>query len=155
MSLLPAVAIAVLALAALAAAFAWKRRAPAGDDVFPFEQCAPLTEREQVLYWRLRNVLPGEIVLAQVAMSRILRGRRGHNVRAWMNRIDRMTIDFVVCLPDSTIVAAVELDDASHGSPVRIEQDDKKNRALAAAGIKLLRFANVPDEAQLRKAFLE
>jgi very-short-patch-repair endonuclease len=64
-------------------------------------------------------------------------------------------VDFVVCLPDSTIVAAVELDDASHGSPVRIARDDKKNKALQAAGIKLLRYANVPDEAQLRKAFLE
>jgi len=38
---------------------------------------------------------------------------------------------------------------------VRIERDDRKNKALAAAGIKLLRYANVPDEAQLRKAFLE
>ena len=152
----PSIAIALVLVVAIAAA-AWfvLSRKPRDEEAFPFEQMRPLTEREQVLYWRLRKVLPDEIVLAQVAVSRILRVRRGHNVRAWMNRVDRLTVDFVVCLPDSTIVAAVELDDASHGSPVRIERDDRKNKALAAAGIKLLRYANVPDEAQLRKAFLE
>jgi very-short-patch-repair endonuclease len=148
------IACVLLGIAAVAALlFARRRREPEAS--FPFEQCRPLTEREQVLYWRLRKVMPDEIVLAQVAMSRILRVRKGHDARAWMNRVDRMTVDFVVCLPDGTIVAAVELDDASHGSPVRIARDDKKNKALAAAGIKLLRYANVPDEAQLRKAFLE
>lgn len=143
---LAATAIAVLLLA---------RRRRGGIGEFPFAQCRPLTERELVLYWRLRKVMPDVMVLAQVAMSRILRVRQGHNARAWMNRVDRMTVDFLVCLPDATIVAAVELDDASHGSPVRIARDDRKNRALDAAGIKLLRFANVPDEEQLRKAFLE
>lgn len=147
--------IAVLAAAAVAALAVLRRRPPRDDETFPFEQCRPLTEREQVLYWRLRKVMPEEIVLAQVAMSRILRVRNGHDVRAWMNRVDRMTVDFLVCLPDSTIVAAIELDDASHGSPVRIARDDRKNKALAAAGIKLLRFTQVPDEAQLRKSFLE
>jgi very-short-patch-repair endonuclease len=145
--------IVLLGLAAAAALFLARRSRAA--EPFPFEQMRPLTQREQVLYWRLRKVLPEEIVLAQVAVSRILRVKKGHNVRAWMNRVDRMTVDFVVCLPDGTIVAAVELDDASHGSPVRIARDDKKNQALQAAGIKLLRYANVPDEDQLRKAFLE
>jgi very-short-patch-repair endonuclease len=148
-----AIAIAVVLGLALAAAVRALRREPEGP--MPFEQCRPLTEREQVLYWRLRKVMPEEIVLAQVAVSRILRVKKGHNFRAWMNRVDRMTVDFLVCLPDGTIVAAVELDDASHGSPIRIARDDKKNQALQAAGIKLLRYANVPDEEQLRKAFLE
>ena len=148
-----AIAIAVVLGLALAAVIRSSRREPEGP--MPFEQCRPLTEREQVLYWRLRKVMPEEIVLAQVAVSRILRVKKGHNFRAWMNRVDRMTVDFLVCLPDGTIVAAVELDDASHGSPIRIARDDKKNQALQAAGIKLLRYANVPDEEQLRKAFLE
>src|SRR5437868_1500349 len=111
-------ALALLAaIAAAALLFALRGRKTVAD-AFPFDQVRPLTEREQVLYWRLRKVLPDQVVLAQVAMSRILRVRRGYNVRAWMNRVDRMTVDFVVCLQDSTIVAAVELDDASHGSPV-------------------------------------
>lgn len=131
-----------------------KRRRVAGV-AFPFDQCRPMTEREQVLYWRLRKVLPDEIVLAQVAISRFIRVRKGHNARSWLNRIDGMTVDFLVCLPDGTIVAAIELDDPTHGAPIRILRDDKKTRALESAGIKLLRYASVPDEAQLRKAFLE
>lgn len=147
---------AAFLLAAIAIAVLFVARAPRKPSTeFPFEQCRPLTEREQVLYWRLRKVMPDLIVLAQVAVSRIVRVRKGHDIRAWMNRVDRLTVDFVVCLPDATIVAAVELDDASHGSPVQIRRDDKKNLAMQAAGIKLLRFANVPDEEQLRKAFLE
>ena len=145
--------IVLLGLAAAAALFLARRARV--EEPFPFEQVRPLTPREQVLYWRLRKVMPEEIVLAQVAVSRILRVKKGHPARAWMNRVDRMTVDFVVCLPDGTIVAAVELDDPTDGSPVRIARDDRKNKALQAAGIKLLRYANVPDEAQLRKAFLE
>jgi very-short-patch-repair endonuclease len=149
------VLLAVLVVMAAAVLDLVRKQAPKGPQAFPFEQCRPLTEREQVLYWRLRNVLPDEIVLAQVALSRILRVRKGHGFRSWLNRVDRMTVDFLVCLPDATIVAVVELDDASDGSPVRILADDRKTRALQSAGIKLLRYANVPDEAQLRKAFLE
>ena len=145
--------IVLLGLAAAAALFLARRARV--EESLPFEQVRPLTPREQVLYWRLRKVMPEEIVLAQVAVSRILRVKRGHRVRAWMNSVNRMTVDFVVCLPDGTIVAAVELDDATDGTPVRIARDDRKNQALQAAGIKLLRYANVPDEAQLRKAFLE
>src|SRR3954464_7308095 len=98
--------VIVLGLAIAAAVFVLRGQR---EGPMPFEQCRPLTAREQVLYWRLRKVMPEEIVLAQVAVSRILRVKKGHNFRAWMNRVDRMTVDFVVCLPDGTIVAAVEL----------------------------------------------
>jgi len=57
-----AIAIAVVFGLALAAAVRALRREPEGP--MPFEQCRPLTEREQVLYWRLRKVMPDEIVLA-------------------------------------------------------------------------------------------
>lgn len=122
---------------------------------FPFEQTRPLSEREQVLYWRLRKVLPDQMVLAQVAVSRILRVEKGHDFRAWLNRISRMSVDFMVCLPDGTIVAAIELDDASHDIDERLLADAKKSKALESAGIKLLRFREIPTEQELHKAFLE
>ena len=122
---------------------------------YPFEQTRPLSEPEQVLYWRLRKVLPEQIILAQVAVSRIVRVEKGHDFRTWLNRINRMTVDFVVCLPDGTIVAAIVLDDASHDVDERVLADAKKSKALASAGIKLLRFRGVPSEPDLHKAFLE
>src|SRR4051812_42126700 len=69
---------------------------------FPFRAGRPLTDREQILYWRLRRALPDLVVLSQVSLSRFLRVEAGHNQFAWLNRINRMTIDFLVCLPDTT-----------------------------------------------------
>lgn len=122
---------------------------------YPFEQTRPLSEAEQVLYWRLRKVLPDQVILAQVALSRIVRVEKGHDFRAWLNRINRMTVDFLVCLPDGTIVAAIELDEPSHDVDERMLADAKKSKALESAGIKLLRFRGIPSEQELHKAFLE
>jgi hypothetical protein len=156
------ITMAVLLLAA-AALLTWRRQRRAGArepmpglaERYPFLQVRPLSEREQVLYWRLRHVMPDLMVLAQVGMSRILRVEKGHDFRAWLNRIDRMTVDFVVCLADGTIVAAIELDDHSHEADERALADAKKAKALESAGVKLLRYRELPSETDLRRVFLE
>lgn len=105
---------ALVVLAILAVAFVvLKRRASfgAGDAPWPFYAKKPLSQPEQVLYHRLVAAMPECIVLAQVQLSRVLGVKKGFNFREWNNRIDRMSLDFVVCLKDSTIVAVVELDD--------------------------------------------
>lgn len=121
---------------------------------WPFSLRRPLTEPEQVLYFRLCKALPDHIVLAQVGMSRFLSVRRGHNARAWYNRINRMSVDFLVCTKDASVVAAVELDDASHQHPDRVSADEKKELALNAAGVRLLRWrvGALPDEAAIQLA---
>lgn len=153
------VLVVIFGIVVVAGIFVAMMRTPvtptADPERFPFEQTRPLTEREQVLYWRLRNVLPDQMVLSQVAVSRILRVEKGHDFRAWLNRVNRMTVDFLVCLPDGTIVAAIELDDGTHDVDERALADAKKAKALESAGIKLLRFRQMPSETDLRKAFLE
>jgi len=146
--------VAAIALLVVLAVILSRRATSADPAHFPFTQCAPLSEREQVLYWRLRKVLPEQMVLSQVAISRIVRVNRGKDARGWMNRINRMTVDFLVCLPDATIVAAIELDDSSHAAPDRVAADAKKDKAMESAGIRLLRFSEIPTEDDLRKAFL-
>lgn len=136
-----------------------RRRSAAGDDTteWPFYVKKPLTQPEQVLYHRLVAALPECIVLAQVQLSRVLGVKKGFRFNEWNNRINRMSLDFVVCLKDSTVVAAVELDDKTHEKAARIEADAKKARALAAAGVVLVRW-NVnalPDEATIRGAFTQ
>lgn len=66
-----------------------------------------------------------------------------------------MSVDFVVCLKDSTIVAAVELDDKTHEKASRVEADAKKEKALSAAGVALVRWqvSALPDESAIRQAF--
>ena len=53
------------------------------------------------------------------------------------------------------MVAAVELDDKTHARPDRVAADAKKDKALAAAGIALVRwnFGALPDESAIRQAF--
>ena len=122
---------------------------------YPFTQSSPMSEAEQVFYWRLRKVLPDQIVLAQVALSRIVKVEPGNESRRWLGRVNRLTVDFVVCLPDASIVAVIELDDGSHESVDRVAAEAKKTNALASAGIQLLRYGAVPSEEELRKVFLE
>lgn len=121
---------------------------------WPFSLRRPLTEPEQILYFRLCQALPDHMVLAQVGMSRFLSVRRGHNARAWYNRINRMSVDFLVCTKDASVVAAVELDDASHQHPDRVSADTKKELALKAAGVRLLRWnvSALPDEAAIQRS---
>jgi NOL1/NOP2/fmu family ribosome biogenesis protein len=119
---------------------------------WPFYAKKPLTQPEQVLYWRLVKALPEHIVLAQVQCSRVLGVKRGFKFNEWNNRINRLSYDFVICKKDGSVVAAIELDDKSHESSRRAETDAKKQRATEAAGVLLVRWnvAKMPDEAVIR-----
>jgi len=149
---------AVLLLATFAVVSAVRKRAAeaeaADDSPWPFYAKRPLSPPEQVLYHRLVAALPEHIVLAQVQLSRVMGVKRVLGARGWMNRINRMSFDFVVCSKDSTVVAAIELDDRSHPSAERIEADIKKSRAASSAGIRLVRWnvKGLPDDDDIRHA---
>lgn len=134
----------ILVALRVAASFARRYRV---EGPWPFVQVRPLSPAEQVLYLRLVQALPQYVVLAQVPMSRFLRVRKGHSPREWLNRISQKSVDYLICKPDFSIVVAIELDDASHGRPARSAADLTKNRALAAAGVPLVRWhaAALPD----------
>ena len=144
-----------LALAAVAFVILKKRASSVtGDAPWPFYAKKLLTQPEQILYHRLVAAMPECIVLAQVQLSQVLGVKKGFNFHEWNNRINRMSLDFLVCLKDSTIVAAIELDDKTHEKPARIEADTKKDKALSAAGVTIIRWSvsAMPDEIAIRKA---
>lgn len=153
-ALVALVVVALLAVAVVAA----KRRAGSGspEGPWPFYAKRPLTAPEQVLYHRLVKALPEHIVLAQVQVSRILGVKKGFKFHEWNNRINRLSYDFVVCSKDSTVLVAVELDDKSHETEGRAGTDQKKERATAAAGVKLVRWhvKALPDETAIRAAIV-
>lgn len=149
-------AIILVAIAAIVFVIFKKRgESGAGDAPWPFYAKKPLTQPEQILYHRLVAAMPECIVLAQVQLSQVLGVKKGVNFHAWNNRINRMSLDFLVCLKDSTIVAAVELDDKTHEKTSRVEADAKKEKALSAAGVTLVRWhvSALPDETAIRQAF--
>jgi len=150
--------VTLVLLAVVAAVLVMLKRrgsSGSGDAPWPFYAKKPLTQPEQVLYHRLVAAMPECIVLAQVQLSRVLGVKKGFSFNEWNNRINRMSLDFVVCLKDSTIVAAVELDDKTHEKASRVEADAKKEKALSAAGVALVRWqvSALPDENAIRQAF--
>lgn len=156
MTFLLVVALGVVALAVVFLTIPRTTMGTAAElERFPFEQTRPLKEQERIFYWRLRKVLPEQMILAQVFVSSFVRVEKGHDLRAWFNRINRMTVDFLVCLPDGTIVAAIELDEATHEIDERLFVDARKAKVLESAGIKLLRFTEIPSEVELHRIFLE
>jgi hypothetical protein len=145
----------VAVIAAVVMAVAWPKVKTASR-ALSYTQLKPLTEREQTLYWRLVQALPECVVLSQVTFSRFMKPDTGglaplKEYRALQNRISQKTIDFLVCLPDFTVVAALELDDASHDQAL----DRQRDALLRAAGIAVLRIkANeMPAVARLRELF--
>ena len=145
----------LLAAAVLGFLFLKKRGLPQGGSpgTWPFYVKRPLTQPEQVLYHRLVKALPEHIVLAQVQVSRVLGVKKGSNFNEWNNRINRLSYDFVVCAKDSTVLAAIELDDKSHESSRRTNADEKKNKATADAGLRLIRWnvKALPDEPTIQR----
>ena len=109
-----------------------------------------------MLYHRLIRALPEHIVLAQVQVSRVLGVKKGSNFHEWNNRINRLSYDFVICGKDSTVLAAVELDDKSHESKTRASTDEKKNKATKDAGLRLIRWnvRAIPNEDVIRQELL-
>ncbi len=156
MKLLLASVLAFVFLAVVVAvALRLKRRGSNGP--WPYFAKKPLSSPEQVLYFRLSKALPDHMVLAQVQLSRMLGVKKGNNYQSWLNRINQMSADFVVCAKDATILAVIELDDSSHQSARRVAADAKKGRALSAAGIKLVRWQvrELPNDDAIRSALLQ
>jgi hypothetical protein len=77
-------------------------------------------------------------VMVQVQLSRLIEVEAGlafGESQKWRNKIDRKSVDYVVC--DAGTLRprfAVELDGTSHDSPKRKERDSFVERALEGAG---------------------
>lgn len=130
-----------------------KRKPKVDEENWPFYAKQLLSKPEQVLYHRLVSALPEQIILAQVQLSRVLGVKKGYNFNEWNNRINRMSLDFVVCRKDSSVVAAIELDDKSHTAEARQKADEKKDKALTDANVPIIRWKveNLPDQETIRR----
>ena len=132
--------VAFMALAA-AAAVALKRAGGAGQ--VPTKAKPLMTKREQAMFWRLKETFPDAVVLAQVAFAALITSPFKHR-----NRYDRKIADFVLCDPSMRVQVVFELDDASHEG--RGASDAARQALLTTAGYKVLRFANVPNQDELK-----
>ena len=132
-----------------------KPRDGALDNPWPLQAKRQLlSERERALYQRLIQSLPNHIVLAQVQLLQVLNFQRGRRTQAILNRFNQLSLDVLVLNPDTSIVAAVELDDASHTREDRRKADARKSHALQSAGVPLIRWnaKSLPDTAAILAA---
>jgi hypothetical protein len=116
----------------------------------------PLLSRpEQQLYGRLVRAFPGHVILAHVALSRLLVVDQSASVadaQPSTNRHRQLVVDFVVCRPDFTVLAVVEVDEGGKPRDAQREKHRRKDQFLQAAGIKVVRVAaaDIPNEPALK-----
>jgi very-short-patch-repair endonuclease len=148
----------VLFIAGVVAIFLRKNRRPKTRERWPLRlRPTVLSQPEQILYRRLVQSLPQHLVFPQVQLSRFLDVERGVPRQTWFNRISQLSADFLILHPDTSVLAAIELDDASHASASRRDADARKTHALQSAGVRLIRWhvKSLPNEVAIRTVLTE
>ncbi len=114
-------------------------------EVLPYSAKGPLLTKAEKSFYKVLCLACGDdlTVFVQVRVSELLSvnksKEKGFHAK-WMNKIDRKSIDFVICDPESlSVILAIELDDKSHEKPHRVKRDAFILKAFEAAGINLLR----------------
>lgn len=123
------------------------------DEAFPYVKTNIMSPSELKLYQRLVSAFPNHLVFTQVQLSQTVQAPLPADRFKWNNRINRMSLDFVVCEKSSNPICVIELDDKTHlRDSVKI-RDEKKDKALNAAAIPIIRIKveDMPTEAQLPK----
>jgi Protein of unknown function (DUF2726) len=115
-----------------------------------------LTAPERAMLRLLRLELPHHEIFANVRLTDVIdihRKHRGFERRRRFMKISQYHLGFVVCDAQMNVVAAIELDDASHDTSQRARRDRLKDECLAAAGIPLKRFSanRLPSADQVRE----
>ena len=126
---------------------------PLPEEPWPLSARSLLSKRENEFYHHLIALYPNHQIFVQVALSQLISVDRNHpecdSIRA---RYKQLVADFVLCARDLSVIAVIELDDRSHERADRQDADARKNKALADAGIRLVRVpaGTLPSEDALR-----
>ena len=123
------------------------------DESFPYVKKNIMTPTELKLYGKLVSAFPNHLIFTQVQLSQAVQAPSPADRFKWNNRINRMSLDFVVCEKSSNPICVIELDDKSHLRDSAKIKDAKKDKALGAAGIPIIRIKvdEMPTVAQLPK----
>lgn len=145
MNLIIIVSVVLLTIAIMAMIKSHMNKRPA-DSVL--RQRAVLNSQAQLTISRLKEILVGSTVLAQVSFDALLTTKYSHT----RNKYKSMVADFVILNQDYQVVAIVAVDDANP-SIKRIKQDRYQDELLQMAGYRVYRYRGVPDHQQLRMDF--
>lgn len=122
-----------------------------------YQQRKVLTRTEVVFYQRLIAALPECLILAQVSLSSVVEVKEHlREAKAFLYQINQKSLDYVICLPDFTVVAVIELDDWTHKRRDRVKADKTKDEVLAVAGVPIIRWhaEEMPSVEEIRRAIV-
>ena len=110
----------------------------------PYEARGKLVTKSELRFYKsLDKAVQDDFeIFAMVRIADLLKVEQGAaNYRKWLNKILAKHIDFVLCEPGSLQPrVCIELDDASHQRPDRIERDEFVDHAFESAGLPLVRI---------------
>lgn len=118
-------------------------------------QCIPLlTEREQDFFWRLKEAVRDDLVIApQVVFGAFIKVKataltdKNHARHV----VAHNRCDFLLCDKKLKPVALVEVDDSTHNSAKAKAKDRRRDELMKAVGVSVLRYRSMPAAAQIRK----
>lgn len=145
---------AMLVLLVLLISMKFKRAKATSDESWPYQQRCIMTDREQALYHLLREALPDCIVFTQMHLSQVIEVKRHtKDSKNWLTKIHQARADFVVCKPDFSVLAVIDVDDSFQSDVKQSAREAEKNKALKAAGIKVIRVRDLPTVTSICKKF--
>lgn len=136
----------------------------AGKQYYYGRKKAVMTDRELGFYRRLEKIVADKYyIFPQMHLSAMMFNKTGGRYRRIaFQRINRTSVDFVLCDKDTlSPVYAIELDDRTHDTELRMKRDLGVEMMLEGVGIPLVRFRNVERMAddeiveKLREAYAE
>lgn len=121
---------------------------------YPYAARHLLTKREYRFYLLLRDVADEYhyIICPKVGVKDLLSVTDQKQYMKYFHKIAQKHVDFVICDKDLYVLFAIELDDSTHETKDAKKRDHLKDKAFAAAGIRLKRIREI-DKKQIYKLF--
>lgn len=118
-------------------------------------QCIPLlTEREQEFFWRLREAVRDDLVIApQVVFGAFIKVKATAMTDKNHARhvVAHNRCDFLLCDKQLKPVALVEVDDSTHNSLKAKAKDRRRDELMRAVGVSVHRYRGMPTAKEIRK----
>lgn len=119
-----------------------------GEQKFPYNTRNSLVTRSELKFYRalVKAAQDDFAIFAMVRLADLFTvAPQTKNYRSWLNKILAKHVDFVLCDPLTLQpLVCIELDDASHQKPDRIERDILVNKIFDSADLPLLRIPVQP-----------
>lgn len=139
--------IAVVLVVAIKISSGSEKRKVFKNNKYSYYVKGQVMTRAEVEFFRKLNETVEEryFVFPQVHLSALLDYRvKGQDWRIAFRHINGKSVDFVLCDKTSLQPAyAIELDDATHEKPDRMERDAEVERIFKEAQLPLVRFKNI------------